>query len=132
VALDELTITAQDRRLAGRRLHFDGREWTVLYTDMATRMTLPTAGLDLVLQALRAGTIVLQTEPATIAAQGTPMNRDEAVREWLVLDATIAGARAHHTLPEEGLDVLEGRLAILTAYLSPGPFEMPVATPATP
>jgi hypothetical protein len=130
--MDELTIAAQDRRLAGRRLHFDGREWSVLYTETATRMTLPTAGLDLVLQALRAGTIILQTEPATIAAHGTPVNRDEAVREWLVLDATIAGARAHHTLPEVGLDVLEARLAILTGYLSRGPFELPVATRATP
>jgi hypothetical protein len=71
-----------------------------------------------VLQALRAGTIVLQTDAEAIAAQPRPEDRDKAVREWLVLDATIAGARAQDALPDEALDLLERRLAILTEYLS--------------
>jgi hypothetical protein len=107
-----------ERRFAGRRLHFDGQEWTVLYTDAAERMTLPAAGFDLVLQALRAGTIVLQTDAETIAAQPQPADRDNAVREWLLLDATIAGAQAQDSLPGDALDLLERRLAILTQYLS--------------
>jgi hypothetical protein len=40
------------------------------------------------------------------------------VREWLLLDATIAGARAHDALPGQELDLLERRLAQLTEYLS--------------
>lgn len=107
-----------ERRFAGRRLHFDGHEWTVLYTDASERISLPAAGLNLVLEALRAGTIVLQTDADAIAAQPRPEDRDKAVREWLVLDATIAGARAQGTLPDEALDLLERRLAILTEYLS--------------
>ena len=72
--MDELRMAPQDRRLASRRLHFDGREWTVLYAHVAARMTLPTAGLD---------------------------------------------------------PVLEGRLAILTGYLSLRPFEPPVEAAET-
>jgi len=90
----------------------------VLYTDASERISLPAAGLTLVLQALRAGTIVLQTDAEAIAAQPGPEDRDKAVREWLVLDATIAGARAQDALPDEALDLLERRLAILTEYLS--------------
>lgn len=115
--MHELMVAGQDRRFVGRRLHFDGQDWTVLYTDVAARMTLPAAGLDSVLSALRAGTIILQTDPEAIAAQAAPANRAKAVREWLVLDATIAGARARTTLPENGVELLEGRLAVLTEYL---------------
>jgi len=42
------------------------------------------------------------------------------VREWLLLDATIAGARAHDARPGDALDLLERRLATVTEYLSPG------------
>ena len=105
-------------RLAGRRLHFDGREWTVLYTDAAARMTLLTAGLNLVLRALRTGLIILQTDPQAIAAQPGPVEREKAVHEWLVLDATIAGAWVHDTLPGYALDLLERRLTVRTEYLS--------------
>jgi hypothetical protein len=114
----QVTTGGFGRRLAGRRLHFDGREWTVLYTDPAERVILTATDLDPVLQALRSGAIVLQTDAKTIAAQPAPSERDGAVREWLLLDATIAGARAHDALPGQELDLLERRRAQLTEYLS--------------
>jgi hypothetical protein len=114
----QVTTGGLGRRLAGRRLHFDGQEWTVLYTDPRERVILTATELDPVLQALRSGAIVLQTDAETIAAQPAPSERDTAVREWLVLDATIAGARAQGALPGQELDLLERRLAVLTEYLS--------------
>lgn len=114
-----------EARLAGRRLHFDGQDWSVLYTDVRSRMTLLSAGLGLVLRALRTGLMILQTDPLEIVALPQPVDREQAAREWRVLDATIAGAWAHGTLPEYALDLLEHRLNVLTAYLGaprePGP-----------
>ena len=107
----------RERRLAGRRLHFDGRAWSILYLDATTRVRFPTAGFGRILEALRAGTIVLQTDPGDIAAQPAPTNRQNAVREWLLVDATIAGAEAQGTLPRDAVDPLRRRLAVLTDYL---------------
>lgn len=106
-----------EARLAGRRLDFDGQDWSVLYTDVTSRMTLLSAGLGLVLRALRAGLMILQTDPLEIAALPQPINREQAAREWRVLDAAVAGAWAHDTLPEYALDLLEHRLDVLTEYL---------------
>jgi hypothetical protein len=118
--MEKVLPIEMERRSPGRRLHFDGQEWAVLYTDAAERVTLPAAGLNFLLQALRAGTVVLQTDAETIAAQPRPADRDKAVREWLLLDATIAGARAHDAPQDDALDLLERRLATATEYLGPG------------
>jgi CheY-like chemotaxis protein len=95
----------------------------VLYTDVAARRPLAGARLGSVLQALRVGTLIVQTDPDVLAEQPPPVSRRQAVREWLLLDAAIAGARAHRTLAHGGREVLEGRLARLTDFLRRHPFD---------
>jgi CheY-like chemotaxis protein len=121
--MPELKTASYDRRVAGRRLHFDGQDWAVLYTDVAARRPLAGARLDWVLQALRVGTLIVQTDPEVIAEQPAPVSRRRAMREWLLLDAAIAGARAHRTLAHDGRDVLEGRLASLADFLRRHPLD---------
>jgi hypothetical protein len=105
--------------LLGRRVRMDGHEWSVRYSEAQRRVVLERPlEMELFLGALRDGAVKLGTDADAIAAQGPPTTRDAALREWLFLDALIAGGRLHGTLTEPELAALEQRIGVLTAYLS--------------
>ncbi len=114
--------------LLGQKVHYDGQDWTVRYSEVTKRVVLERP-IDTapVLQALRDGAAVRQTDPAELAGQPLPGTREAAAREWLMLDAMIAGGRTHRTMGSEGIDLLERRLVLLTAFLSAGPGDESVA-----
>lgn len=104
--------------LLGQKVHVRGQEWTVRYSEVARQVVLERPiDMDPVLQAMREGKATLQTDPEDLLKANPPDSRAGAVREWLLLDAIIAGGRTHGLLSEEAIAVLERRLALVTAVL---------------
>lgn len=106
--------------LLGKKVHVDGQDWTIQYSDATKGIALvrPLPGaFEGMLKALRDGAAVLTNDPAEIAAQPLPTEQVAASREWLFLDAVITGARQHGTLAPDAVELLEARLLQLTEAL---------------
>jgi len=105
--------------LIGQRVHYQGQDWTVRYSEVTKAIVLERpVDVEPMLRAMRDGALVLQGDPAEFAAQPMPSTREACGREWRILDAMIAGGRTHGTLMPEAIALLEQRLAVLTAHLA--------------